>query len=61
MGNTCRYVVSATGKNGETYYTQCKDKEELKVWLAEHEDKLNKKELKVKDKKRHPLLSWLNF
>ncbi|SUV06287.1 Uncharacterised protein [Cytobacillus firmus] len=53
--------VSATGKNGETYYTQCKDKEELKEWLAEHEDKLNKKELKVTDKKRHPLLSWLNF
>ncbi|PWW28277.1 hypothetical protein DFO73_10692 [Cytobacillus oceanisediminis] len=61
MGNTCRYVVSATGKNGEMYYTHCKDKAELRKWLSEHQEQVNMKDVKIKDKNRHPLLRWLNF
>ena len=41
MGKTsCRYVINALGKGGETYYTHCKDKAEVKTskkiqWQAE--------------------------
>lgn len=61
MGNTCRFIVSAIGKNGEMYYTHCKDKAELKKWLSDHEGQLNMKEVKIMDKKIHPLLRWMNF
>ncbi len=56
MGNTCRYVVNARGKGGETYYTTCKDKEELKNWISSNEEKLVMNELKITDKNQNPLL-----
>lgn len=59
MGNTCRYVVNALGKGGETYYTLCKDKHELKKWITDNEHLLIMKELKITDKNVNPLLKWL--
>ncbi len=56
MGNTCRYVINAVGKGGETYYTQCKDKKEMEEWISEHQDRIVMEEIKVKDKNKHPLL-----
>jgi hypothetical protein len=61
MGNTCRYVVNALGKGGETYYTQCKDKQELKKWIADNQDKLIMDELKITDKNQNPLLKLLGI
>jgi len=61
MGNTCRYVVNALGKGGETYYTQCKDKQELQQWIQENQDKLIMNELKVTDKNQNPLLKLLGL
>jgi hypothetical protein len=60
MGNTCRYVVNAVGKCGETYYTQFNDKKELKNWITDHQEKLVMNELKIVDKEIHPLLKWFN-
>ena len=50
MGNTCRYVVNALGKGGETYYTHCKDKHELQKWIHNNREKLIMDELIVTDK-----------
>ncbi|KKI94087.1 hypothetical protein WQ54_00675 [Bacillus sp. SA1-12] len=59
MGNTCRYVVNAVGKGGETYYTQFNNKKELKTWITDNEEKLIMDELKIVDKELHPLIKWL--
>jgi hypothetical protein len=57
MGKTtCRYVVNAVGKGGQTYLTHCQDKTELKQWLEEHKNDLLADEIKIVDKKMHPLL-----
>ncbi|MFD1779567.1 hypothetical protein ACFSFW_12965 [Fredinandcohnia salidurans] len=57
MGKTTnRFVVNAVGKDGEIYLTHCRNKEELKGWLASHEKNLIMDELKVIDKKPNPLL-----
>ncbi|MFZ7944468.1 MULTISPECIES: hypothetical protein [Bacillaceae] len=50
MGNTCRYVVNALGKGGETYYTHCKDKHELQKWIQTNREKLIMDELMITDK-----------
>ncbi|EKN70819.1 hypothetical protein BABA_03109 [Neobacillus bataviensis LMG 21833] len=50
MGNTCRYVVNALGKGGETYYTHCKDKHELQKWIHNNREKLIMDELIITDK-----------
>ncbi|MBO0961124.1 hypothetical protein J1P26_15590 [Neobacillus sp. MM2021_6] len=50
MGNTCRYVVNALGKGGETYYTYCKDKHELRNWIHNNREKLILDELIITDK-----------
>jgi len=50
MGNTCRYVVNALGKGGETYYTLCKDKQELQKWIYNNREKLILDELIITDK-----------
>ncbi|PLT33780.1 hypothetical protein [Bacillus sp. V5-8f] len=60
MGNSsCRYVINAVGKSGQIYLTHCEDKNALKKWIAEHEDKIIMNEIKITDKKRHPFLKWL--
>lgn len=59
MGNTCRYVVNALGKGGETYYTQCKDKQELQKWITDNQEKLIMNELKVTDRNENPLLKLI--
>ncbi|MBL4953000.1 hypothetical protein RCG24_06365 [Neobacillus sp. OS1-32] len=58
MGNTCRYVVNALGKGGETYYTQCKDKQELRKWITDNQEKLVMNELNITDKYQHPFLKF---
>jgi hypothetical protein len=58
MGNTCRYVVNALGKGGETYYTKCKDKQELSNWIKNNQEKLLMNELKIVDKQGIPFLNW---
>lgn len=61
MGKTtCRYVVNAVGKGGQTYLTHCQDKMELKKWLADHENDLIADEIKIVDKQMHPLLKLLS-
>ncbi|TXC90463.1 hypothetical protein FS935_11100 [Metabacillus litoralis] len=59
MGNTCRYVVNAVGKCGETYYTQIDSKRELQNWIEDHKEKLILDELKVVDRKVPPFVNWL--
>jgi hypothetical protein len=62
MGNTSyRYVINAVGKCGETYLTHCQDKNELKTWISEHEEKLLMNELRVLDKKQHPFLKLFSL
>ncbi|MFC4321962.1 hypothetical protein [Litchfieldia salsa] len=61
MGNTCRFVVNAIGKGGETYYTHCKDKQELKNWISENQDKLSMSDLKISDRSRNPLLRLVSL
>lgn len=58
MGSTRRYVVNALGKGGETYYTLCKDKQELRNWIHNHREKLIMDELIITDKNQS-LLSKL--
>lgn len=60
MENTCRYVVNALGKGGETYYTKCKDKHELKNWININKEKLIMNELKIVDKNGIRFLNWLS-
>lgn len=54
--SSCRFIVNAVGKGGQTYLTHCQDKHELKKWLAEHQDDLLMNELKIIDRKMHPFL-----
>ncbi|RFU61036.1 hypothetical protein [Peribacillus glennii] len=62
MGNSsCRYVINAVGKGGETYYTQCQDKQELKAWITDHEERIVMNELKITDKNKHPLLKLFSL
>lgn len=59
--NKNRYIVNAIGKNGETYLTQCQDKQSLKKWITDNQEKLLMDELKIVDKKKHPLLKFFSF
>ncbi|MBM7692197.1 hypothetical protein JOC77_001624 [Peribacillus deserti] len=61
MGNTSRYVINGVGKNGETYFTSCHDKHDLKKWIADHEHRLLMNELKIIDKKKPALLKLFSF
>lgn len=54
--SSCRFIVNAIGKGGQTYLTHCQDKHELKKWIADHKDDLLMSELKIIDRKIHPLL-----
>ncbi|MDQ0162906.1 hypothetical protein [Bacillus alveayuensis] len=54
---SCRYVINATGKNGETYLTTCNNKQEVRQWIKAHNSKLNHKELKIIDK--HKKFFWI--
>lgn len=61
MGNICRYVVNAVGKGGETYYTHCKDTQELNNWIEVNREKLLLNELKITDKNKHPIFNWFHL
>ncbi|KAA9031143.1 hypothetical protein [Niallia endozanthoxylica] len=63
MGKTCRFIVNAVGKGGETYYTHFSTKQELDKWVSENQDKLSMDELKIvdKNKQRNPLLRLFNL
>ncbi|OMP66287.1 hypothetical protein [Domibacillus epiphyticus] len=61
MNNSSRFVVNAAGKRGETYYTQCQDKKELKKWVEDNKEKLVIDELKIIDNHKHPLIKWFSF
>lgn len=54
---SCRFIIHATGKNGETYLTSCRNKWEVKQWVEENQAKLNKKELKVVDKHKKKIIA----
>ncbi len=56
-----RYTVNAVGTNGQIYLTNCKDKSELKQWLAKHEHHIIKEELQIIDKKRIQLLNLFSL
>ena len=53
--------INALGKSGETYYTHCNDKAEVKKWIADNEHKLSKKDIKITNKNRHPLFNWFSL
>lgn len=59
--NSCRYIINASGKGGETYMTHCQDKHELNQWIAERKDKLLMDEIKITDKKKNPFFKWFSF
>ncbi|MFK9090642.1 hypothetical protein [Bacillus salipaludis] len=61
MGNTCRYVVNALGKGGETYYTRFKDKQELKNWIITNREKLIMDELIITDKNQSLFTKWFGL
>jgi hypothetical protein len=61
MENTSRYVVNALGKGGETYYTLCKDKQELQKWIHNNREKLVMDELIIKDKKQSLFSKWFGL
>lgn len=56
-----RYTVNAVGTEGQIYLTNCKDKHELKQWLAKHEHHIIKEELQIIDKKRLQLFKMFSF
>ncbi|MGM0879251.1 MAG: hypothetical protein ACQEWV_32610 [Bacillota bacterium] len=61
MGHTpCRYIVSAVGKGGETYFTHCQNHQDLKKWISDNQEKLMD-ELKIVDKNKNPLLKLFSF
>lgn len=60
MGNTCRYVVNALGKGGETYYTLCKDKQDLKNWITNNREKLIMEEIMITDKQQNLFSKWFS-
>jgi hypothetical protein len=57
---TCKYIINAIGIGGETYLTYCQNKQEVNNWIAEHQEKLFMKELKIK-KKKYSLPNWFIF
>jgi hypothetical protein len=59
MGKTCRFVVCAQGKGGETYYTRFHDKQGLDEWISKNQNKLLLEHLKIEDKKKPLLLKWI--
>jgi hypothetical protein len=60
MRNTnCRYMINAIGKGGETYFTHCQSKKDVKNWLNDNKDKINANEVRIVDKHRIPLLDKL--
>ena len=62
MGNMAnRYVVNAVGKGGQIYLTHCQDKNALKKWVEEHKNDIVMQELKIIDKKKHPLLKLFSL
>ena len=62
MGTTsCRYVINATGKGGETYHTSCQGKQELKKWIEDHQEKLLLDELKITDNRKNPFLKLFSL
>ncbi|WP_040209306.1 hypothetical protein [Neobacillus jeddahensis] len=61
MGSTCRYVVNALGKGGETYYTLCKDKQELQNWIHINREKLIMDELIITDKHQSVFSKWFGL
>jgi hypothetical protein len=62
MGNTsCRYIINAVGKSGESYHTYFQDKQELTKWIADNKEKLIMNELKIIDKNKLSFLKWLSL
>lgn len=63
MGKTCRFVVNAVGKGGETYYTHFNSKQDLDKWVLDNREKLSMDELKIVDKhkRRNPILRLFNL
>ncbi len=59
--HSCRYTINAVGKSGQIYLTYCQDKQELKKWIADHEDKLVLDELKIIDKKKLSFSQLFSF
>lgn len=59
--SSCRYTINAVGKGGQIYLTQCKDKSEVEKWIEEHEDQILLDDIKIVDKKKHPLLKLFSL
>lgn len=61
MGKACRFVVTAQGKGGETYYTRFDDKQGLDEWMKRNQNKIIKEQLKIIDKEKPLILKWFTF
>jgi hypothetical protein len=61
MGKACRFVVTAQGKGGETYYTRFDDKQGLNEWIERNQNKIIKEQLKIIDHQKPIFFKWLPF
>lgn len=56
---TCRYMINAVGKGGETYFTHCHTKTEVNNWIKANEEKIKTEEIMIMDRRKKPLLDLL--
>ncbi|WP_041580768.1 hypothetical protein [Bacillus sp. 1NLA3E] len=60
MRNTnCRFMINVIGKGGETFFTHCHTKNEVKNWIRENEEKIIAKTIRIVDRRKRPLLDLL--
>lgn len=56
---TCRFMINAIGKGGETYFTHCQTKKEVNNWIKDHQEKINPEDIRIMDRRKKPLLDLL--
>ncbi len=57
--SNCRYMINAIGKGGETYFTHCQTKKEVKNWIKDNSDKIITNDIRIVDKRKRPLFDLL--
>lgn len=57
--SNCRYMVNAIGKGGETYFTHCQTKKDVKNWINDNKGKILANEVRIVDRRKKPLLDML--
>jgi hypothetical protein len=52
-------MINVIGKGGETFFTHCHTKNEVKNWIRENEEKIIAKTIRIVDRRKRPLLDLL--